>query len=163
MHEVSHLIMNTSEAEAKEIETCARRDLAKEDGIPEDDRRTPKLFRTTFSTKWCRIVEKWECATFVLDKAPETWINTETGEEETSEPGEPWCGAVTWDHGPGVKPLTLFMCTGESTRICYRVYKTVCSGVGAFAPGRTGGALAACRIDVAEIAEGAAGATDAEA
>lgn len=162
IHEVSHMMMKTSENEAKEMEACAKRNLMKEERILEDDRRTPKSFNTTFSTLRCRTNVQRTCATFIIHKPPNWFLST--GElVEDSEPEEPWCGAVTWDHGPGVTPLTIFMCTGESTRICYRVYKEVCSGVGAFAPGRTGGALAACRIDVAEIAEGAAGATDAEA
>ena len=141
IHEVSHMMMKTSENEAKEMEACAKRNLMKEERILEDDRRTPKSFNTTFSTLRCRTNVQRTCATFIIHKPPNWFLST--GElVEDSEPEEPWCGAVTWA-GRGLARVTVFMCTNEPVQICWYEHDVVCTG--AFAPGGTEGVLA-CSI-----------------
>jgi len=67
IHEVSHAGLKTSEAEAKEMEDCAERNLTKEEAIPEGERLTAKTHLSTIDNLKCVAVRQRTCATFRID------------------------------------------------------------------------------------------------
>ena len=120
-HELTHAMQaemgqTRDEAEALKLMKCVTRDLTKEDQVSPKD-STIKLHRTTFTAIRCKMVQEWECASYVLQERPDKWEDLKTGDEEEDEeedPEKPWCGLVYWDQGPGIGgPPPRFMCTGE--------------------------------------------------
>ncbi len=153
IHETSHAGLKTSEAEAKELENCAERNLSREESIPEDQRLKPKsagLINGGF--QWCRTVPRRTCRDFLLTAPPDVWFDQNgnvTTKEEDEEASKEWCGVVGIEYGSGgmTATLSVFVCLNRPIQICWRTTETLCGGLG-YAPARAGAlAAATCKED----------------